>query len=152
MGEGGGDGEGGVGSRGGRMPCFRRASLLFRGVGSSNERLAEMDLQFGIFVGVDRHDESKLESRGFCIGFQSHRRTQSQRYLTQSAALKQGSTPRIRPCCIPYQLLRDVPKHTIATAYYCRTKYRQQINVRIGEEILPDALTRYKLLYHSVKL
>ena len=28
VGEGGGDGEGGVGSRGGRMPCFRRASLL----------------------------------------------------------------------------------------------------------------------------
>ena len=28
MGEGGGGGDGGVGSRGGMIPCFRRASLL----------------------------------------------------------------------------------------------------------------------------
>ena len=112
-----------------------------------------MDLQFGIFVGVDRHDESKLESRGFCIGFQSITSSDAvTTYLTQSAALKQGSTSAIRPCRIPYQLLRDVPKHTIAKAYHCLTIYRQQINIRRGVKILPNALTRYKLLYHSAKL
>ena len=113
-----------------------------------------MDLQFGIFVGVDRHDESKLEKVGVFVSVfsQSHRRTQSQHYLTQSTALKQGSTSAIRLCRIPYQLLRHVPKHTIAKAYHCPTIYRQQINIRRGVKILPNALTRYKLLYHSVKL
>lgn len=51
-----------------------------------------MDLQFGIFVGVDRHDESKLESQCFCIGFQSITSSDAVTTLviTQSAALKQG--------------------------------------------------------------
>ena len=81
-----------------------------------------MDLQLGVFVGVDGHNESKLESRGFSIGFQSITSSDAVTTLFNavSCALKQGSNSAIRPCRIPYQLLRDVPKHTIAKAYHCR--------------------------------
>jgi hypothetical protein len=65
-----------------------------------------MDLQFGIFVGVERHDEAKLESWSFCIGFQmqSHRRTQSQRYRSQLRSNKAVPWLNAKNPTLPYYL------------------------------------------------
>ena len=54
VGDGGGDGDGGVGSLGGIIPCFLKASLLE--IGEFCARSAEVNHpQFGIFIWVDGH-------------------------------------------------------------------------------------------------
>lgn len=57
VGERGGGGDGGEGSRGGIIPCLRRASLLemFETVFQSP---LDVSSQFGIFIGVYGHNES----------------------------------------------------------------------------------------------
>lgn len=42
MGEGGGDGDGGVGGLGGRMPYLRKASLLFHGFSANASNASNM--------------------------------------------------------------------------------------------------------------
>jgi len=76
-----------------------------------------MDLQFGIFVGVDGHDEGKLQSLGFCIGFQSHRRTQS-RSRSQLRSNKRAKNPTL-----PYYLSTAVRR---TKAYVQRRTTAQQ--------------------------
>lgn len=66
VGEGGGDGDGGVGSRGGMIPCFRNASLLdyikdqLDGVDMTGSLL---DVQFGIFIDIHSHRVSRFSNR-----------------------------------------------------------------------------------------
>jgi hypothetical protein len=56
VGEGGGEGEGGVGSRGGRMPCLRRASSLGKVVYFTSLGVSSRDKcsQLGVLVGAHR--------------------------------------------------------------------------------------------------
>ena len=80
-----------------------------------------MDLQFGIFVGVDRHDESKLESRVFFIGFQSitssgrsHNVIQRSQLRSNEAVLQQSDLAvLLTNCCATYQ---SIPLQRCTTA------------------------------------